>query len=70
MFLLRKKRNVIRGMRNPELSLRNREIKKRNLNENNFQFKSQVKYSKQDLSETKEERKQRKYRYLYQVTAF
>jgi len=27
----------------------------------------QVKYSKQDLSETKEERKQRKYRYLYQV---
>ena len=30
----------------------------------------QVKYSKQDLNETKEERKQRKYRYLYQVTAF
>ena len=28
---------------------------------------SQVKYSKQDLNETKEERKQRKYRYLYQV---
>ena len=27
----------------------------------------QVKYSKQDLNETKEERKQRKYRYLYQV---
>lgn len=27
----------------------------------------QVKYSKQDLAETKEERKQRKYRYLYQV---
>jgi len=28
---------------------------------------SLVKYSKQDLNETKEERKQRKYRYLYQV---
>jgi len=27
----------------------------------------QVKYTKQDLTETKEERKQRKYRYLYQV---
>lgn len=27
----------------------------------------QVKYNKQDLTETKEERKQRKYRYLYQV---
>lgn len=27
----------------------------------------QVKYSKRDLNETKEERKQRKYRYLYQV---
>jgi len=27
----------------------------------------QVKYTKQDLNETKEERKQRKYRYLYQV---
>jgi len=27
----------------------------------------QVKYSKQDMNETKEERKQRKYRYLYQV---
>ena len=27
----------------------------------------QVKYNKHDLTETKEERKQRKYRYLYQV---
>ena len=26
-----------------------------------------MKYTKQDLTETKEERKQRKYRYLYQV---
>ena len=32
-----------------------------------FYFYDQVKYTKQDLTETREERKQRKYRYLYQV---
>jgi len=32
-----------------------------------FYIYGKVKYTKQDLTETREERKQRKYRYLYQV---
>ena len=70
----------MRGMQNHavleiiQYTKKNTEIQKyMNVNDRNahpMRPLFQVKYSKHDLTETKEERKQRKYRYLYQVTAF